>query len=149
MILGLSFCQTLRGSYWLLDSPTDERAIALTIEASTGDVRAFARDRTWHVKGTIDAERLASGQTIEGALTFRLLDERRVHYRIAFRADDGRCYELSGQGEWSGFSPIASLTVLPASLYDDRGEETGRGSLRFVRSEWARSIKSLRLRVSQ
>lgn len=137
----------MSGTYWLLDAPTDERAIAFAIEASTDDVRAFARDKTWRITGTIDAERLASAKPLEGTIAFKLLDERRVAYGFAFQGDDGRRYELSGQEEWSGISPVGSLTLLPASLYDERGEEIARATLRFdLRSDWAKWIKSFRLR---
>ena len=123
MLLGFSFRQTMSGSYWLLDAPADDRAIAFTIEAATPDVRAFVRDKTWRITGKIDAERLASSKPLEGTLAFKLLDERRVAYRFTFEGDDGRRYELSGQEEWSGMSPIHSLTLLPASVYDEHGEE--------------------------
>ena len=79
----------------------------------------------------LDAERLASRREIGGTVTLKVAHERRIPYRITFTGDDGRHYELCGQKEWSGLSPIGSMTVLPASLYDDRGEEVGRATLRF------------------
>src|SRR5258708_2765412 len=146
MPLGLSFRQPMSGSYWLLDLPVDERAIAFTLQAETHDVRAFARDKTLRTTGRIDAERLASGQPLEGTLAFRLARERRVTYRFTFGGDDGRRYELSGVEEWSRISPIESLTLLPASLYDAQGDEVGRATLRFdLRSDWASWLKSFRL----
>jgi hypothetical protein len=142
---GFSFRETMSGAYWRLDAPTDERAIAFTIEARAADVLRFARDKTCQVRGTIDAEELASGREVTGTLVLRLVDERRLPYRLAFRGDDGRSYELSGQKEWTGVSPVRSLTTLPATLYDDRGEEVGRAILRFDwRSnlgEWLRSFR--------
>ncbi|HXN32113.1 MAG TPA: hypothetical protein VN894_09630 [Polyangiaceae bacterium] len=146
MGLGFAFRQTMSGSYWRLDAPAQEDAMAFTFEAATTDVRDFVRDKTLHITGTIDAERLASAQDLDGTLAFRLLDERRVAYRFSFGGDDGRRYELSGQEEWRKISPIASLTLLPASIYDDRGEEIARATLRFdVRSDWAKWIRSFRL----
>jgi hypothetical protein len=148
MAPGLSFRETMSGNYWRLDAPTDERAIAVSLEAHTGDLVAFARDRTWQIRGTIDAERLASGRDIEGTLAFKLIDERRVPYRFAFRGDDGRRYELSGQKEWRGLAPIESMTVLPASLYDDSGEELARATLRFdIWADLGHWMRSFRLRV--
>jgi hypothetical protein len=147
MPLGFSFTQTMTGSYWLLDAPAEEGAIAFTMEATAPDVRAFARDKTWRITGTIDAERLARGRPLDGTLVFRLFDERRIAYRFTFPADDGRRYEVSGQEEWSGLAPVTSLTLLPVSLYDERGDEIGRAMLRFdLRSDWARWLKSFRLR---
>lgn len=138
----------MSGSYWLLDSPTDERALSVTLKASTRDLGEFVRKRTWLLEGTIEAERLASQRDLEGTLIFALIDERRIPYRIAFRGDDGRKYELTGQKEWSGFAPIESMTLLPATLLDERGGELGRATLRFdLRADWADWMKSFRLRL--
>jgi hypothetical protein len=142
---GFSFRETMSGSYWLLDAPTDERAITFTIEARAADVRRFLRDRIWKVTGNVDAEGLATSRPLEGTLTFKLLDERRLPYRFTFTGDDGAAYELSGQKEWSGLSPILSLTLLPATLYDAGGRELGRATLRFDwRSDFGRWLKSFR-----
>ena len=148
MLPGFSFRETMSGSYFMLDAPTDERAIAFTIEARASDVARFARDKTWGVRGTIDAEKLASGAEVEGTLTFKLIDERRLPYRLAFRGDDGKRYELSGQKEWMGLRPIASMTLLPASVYNESGEEIARATLRFdLRSDWGRWLRSFRIHL--
>ena len=68
-------------------------------------------------------------------------------YRFAFRGDDGRRYELSGQKEWTGLAPVASMTLLPATLLDERGEELARATLRFdLRADAFDWVKSFRLR---
>jgi hypothetical protein len=148
MAPGFSFRETMSGSYWRLETPTDERAIAFTIDARAGDLRRFARDKTWRITGTVDAEGLATKQALEGTLAFRLLDERRLPYRFQFVGDDGKDYELSGQKEWSGLAPIESMTLLPASLYDADGAELARATLRFdLRSDLASWMKSFRIHL--
>ncbi len=138
----------MSGSYWLLASPTDERALNVTFEASTRDLGQFVRSRTWALVGTIDAERLASRREVEGTLAFALIDERRIPYRFAFLGDDGRRYEFTGQKEWSGFAPVESMTLLPATLLDEQGLELGRATLRFdLRADWAEWMKSFRFRL--
>jgi hypothetical protein len=138
----------MSGNYWRLDAPTEERAISFTIEARADDVRRFARDKTWRITGTVDAEGLASAREIDGTLAFKLYGERRLPYRFTFVGDDGRGYEFSGQKEYSGISPIGSLTLLPASLYDAEGEELARAMLRFdVRSDLWRWLRSFRLHL--
>lgn len=138
----------MRGTFWLLDAPTDERALTVTIEARAHDVRRFALDRTWRLTGTIDADRLARRQPVEGTLAFKLLDERRLPYRFTFTGDDGASYELSGQKEWSGLAPVLSLTLLPATLYDADRAEIGRATLRFDwRSDLGRWMKSFRVHL--
>jgi hypothetical protein len=144
---GLSFRETMSGTYWRLDEPTEERAIAVAIEGQAS-LRGLVRDKIWSLHGTLDAEGLATGCAVEGTLAFRLLDERRLPYRLAFTGDDGRRYELSGQKEWSGVSPIESMTLLPASLYGSDGEELARATLRFdLRMDLAPWLKSFRLRL--
>jgi hypothetical protein len=145
---GFSFRETMSGSYWRLDAPTAERAIAFTIEARARDLRRFVLDKTWHITGTVDVEGLASAQALEGTLAFKLIDERRLPYRFTFVGDDGRGYELSGQKEWSGLAPVESMTLLPASLYDSGSEEIARATLRFdLRSDLGRWMKSFRLHL--
>jgi hypothetical protein len=143
----LSYRERMSGSFWLLDAPTDERAISLSFEAHASDVGEFLRTRTWRLAGTIDAERLASRREIEG--TIRLaMQERRLPYRFAFRGDDGRRYELTGQKEWTGLAPLSSMTLLPATLVGDQGEELARATLRFdLRADWADWMKSFRFRL--
>jgi hypothetical protein len=144
----LSFRERMSGSYWLLDTPTDERAIALTFEAHAPDVGEFLRTGTWNLAGTIDAEGLARRREIEGTLRFALIQERRLPYRFAFRGDDGARYELRGQKEWTGLAPVSSMTLLPATLLDERGAELARATLRFdLRADWAEWVKSFRLRL--
>jgi hypothetical protein len=145
---GVSFRERMSGSYWLLDAPTVERAISLGFEAHAADVREFLRTRTWMLAGTIDAEGLALRREVEGTIRYALLEERRVPYRFAFRGEDGHRYELTGQKEWAGFAPLASMTLLPATIVDERGEELARATLRFdLRSDWADWMKSFRLRM--
>jgi len=145
---GFSFRETMSGSYWRLETPTDERAIAFTIDARAASLRRFARDKTWRITGTVDAEGLATKRPLEGTLAFRLLDERRLPYRFKFTGDDGLGYELSGQKEWSGLAPIESMTLLPASLYDADGAELARATLRFdLRSDLASWMKSFRIHL--
>jgi hypothetical protein len=148
MFPGFSFRETMSGSYWRLDAPTDERAIAFTIEARAKSIRRFARDRIWTIKGTVDADGLASRSPLEGTLLFRLPDERRLPYRFSFTGDDGKRYELSGQKEFTALAPIESMTLLPVSLYGPDDEEMARATLRFdYRSDLGRWMKSFRIHL--
>jgi hypothetical protein len=146
MLPGFSFRETMRGSYWLLAEPTDERGIDVALRARVDDLPRFVRDKTCRLEGTVDAERFASGASLLGTLVFKWIDERRMPYRFWFLGDDGRRYELSGQKEWSGLAPLRSITMLPASLYDESGEELARATLRVdLRADWAAWLKSIRI----
>ncbi len=144
----ISFRERMSGSYWLLESPTEERALALSFEAHADDVADFLRTRTWALAGTIEAEGLARRREIEGSIRYALITERRVPYRFAFRGDDGRRYDLVGQKEWIGLAPMSSMTLLPATLVNDAGQEVARATLRFdLVADFGDWVKSFRLRV--
>jgi hypothetical protein len=145
---GLSFRETMHGTLWRLDAPIRESAVDVTLEVRSDDLRVLARDRTLQLRGTIDVEGLATNATVEGTLGFKLAPERRLPYRIRFQSDDGESYELSGQKEWLPVAPIASITTLPASLYDASGQEVARATLRFdVRVEGWHLLRSFRLHL--
>ncbi len=145
---GVSFTEVLSGHYWRLDAPVDERAIRLELRGTIPDAAVFVRDKTLILSGTIDAEQLASAQKIAGTVHFKLLGERRIPYRCTFRGDDGRRYELFGNKEWNGLSPLESVTLLAASLYDEAGDEVARATLRFdLRADWAHWLGSARLLI--
>lgn len=147
MLPGLAFREAMSGRYWRLDAPENERAIAMTIDAYARDLSDLARDRTFSVTGTIDVDGIASKRPLEGTVALKFVQAGRVHYRLAFRGDDGRRYELGGQKEWSGLAPIHSLTLLDATLYGESGEEFARATLRFdERADWVTWLKSFRLK---
>ena len=146
LVPGFHFREKMRGSFHRLDAPTQDHALDLSLTVETNDVRKFARDKTWTLQGTIDAEGLASHRAVEGTLEMRLFDERRLPYRCRFTGDDGAAYELRGQKELLPIAPLDSMTVLPASIYDARGEEVARAVLRFdARNELAAFLRSFRL----
>lgn len=146
LVPGFRFRETMRGSYYRVDAPVEDRAIEIVLTVETTDLRRFARDKTWTVTGHIDAEGLATRRALDGTLEMRLFDERRLPYRCRFTGDDGAAYELRGQKELLPISPIDSLTVLPASIYDANGEEIARVVLRFdARNELRPFLRSFRL----
>lgn len=149
MGLGFSLSESLSGSYYLLDEPLRDRAMAITLTLSVDGLRQFVRDRRLLAEGTIAAEGLAtSGQAISGSLAWKLFDEKRVPYDLAFAADDGRVLRLRGQRDFFVYDAVDSLTVLPASLYDEANVEIGRAMLRFdARSELPHLLRSFRPRV--
>ena len=148
MFPGFSFKETMSGSYWRLDAPADEHALSFTIEARAKSIRRFAKDRTWTITGTVDADGLATRALLDGTLLFRLPDEKRLPYRFTFTGDDGKRYELSGQKEFSGLAPVESMTLLPATLYTADGDEVARATLRFdYRSDLGKWMKSFRVHL--
>jgi hypothetical protein len=150
LLPGLALREPMSGSYFLLSAPTQEHPLSAAVEIHTDDLTEALREKAFRVGGTIDAEGLATHQPLTGTVAWRLLRQGRLVYRLGFQGDDGRHYEMTGQKEWSGLSPIHSLTLLPASLYDDSAEEIGRVTLRFdLRADGAAFLKSFRLHFGQ
>jgi hypothetical protein len=146
LLPGLALREPMSGSYFLLRAPTEEHALSASVEIHTDDLTEALREKAFRVGGTIDAEGLATARPLTGSVAWSLLHQGRLVYRLAFQGDDGKRYEMTGQKEWSGLSPIHSLTLLPASLYDEDAEEIGRGTLRFdLRADGVDFLKSFRL----
>ncbi len=146
---GFSFREELSGTFWRLQEPTDEHAIRVHLEARVPDSAAFLQSATAELSGRIDADGLASMRELHGSLSFKLLEEQRSTYQFTFHTDDDLLCELCGQKEWNALAPLEAITLLPASLYDERGQEMARATLRFdVRADWARWLASLRLVVA-
>jgi hypothetical protein len=146
LVPGFVWRESLSGTYWSLEAQADERAIAVRITAHARDIPTLLAKKEWRIEGTIDLDGFADARPLEGTLGFKLLDERRLPYRFWFTANDRKRYELRGQKDWSPVSPIESMTVLPASLYDEAGREIGRATLRFdLRNDLGAMLKSLRL----
>ncbi len=148
MGLGFELAESFAGTYYLLGEPLRDLAIQVSLHLGVDGIRRFAKDRKIVAKGTIVAEGLAAnGRPIEGTVSMKLFDERRLPYDLAFEADDGRFYRLRGQRDFF-VHDARSLTVLPASLYDDAGAEIGRAVMRFdPRRELPGIVKSFRPRV--
>jgi hypothetical protein len=147
VVPGLAFRESMQGTYWRLDAPTEVRSVAVTLDARA-DVTSLLRDRQLAVSGVIDVEQLATERPLEGTLAFRFARDGRFHYRLRFLGDDGGAYELGGQTEWSPLAPLSSLEVLAASLYDASNQEIGRGTLRFpARSGLWTVLRTVRLAV--
>jgi hypothetical protein len=148
--LKASFREWLLGSYWRLDAPTDERAMQVALEASSPDVAAAVRTKTWHLSGMVDAESLATASPLEGRVVFRVLEESRILYRFAFMGDDGRRCELVGEKAWSALTPLDGVTLLVATMWGEDGKEFARATLRFdLRADWLRWLRSVRLSMGR
>lgn len=149
MSAGFRFEETMRGSYYLLDKPQDERAIEFSIEARVDNLRRFARDLTARIRGVVTLEGLCKHANLDGTLGLKLLRENRLPYDFTFTADDGKKYRVRGEKNVVVLGLMESLTTLPASLYDDAEEEIGRAVVRFdLRSDWRKFLFSFRPRLS-
>jgi hypothetical protein len=83
-VLGFFFRETMRGNYYLLETPLVERALEFTLKVETRKLRQFLRTRTCSIAGDVTAEGIAKKAKLEGTLAFR---ERRLPYDFSFKGD--------------------------------------------------------------
>ena len=152
MGLGFQLAESMSGSYYLLDEPFRDHAMRVSLRLGVNGLRRFLRERKIDAKGLVHAEGLATrapeGVELTGSLTMKLFDEKRIPYDLSFQGDDGRTYRLRGQRDFFVHAAVDSLTILPASLFDDTGLEIGRAVLRFdARNDLGALVKSFRPRM--
>jgi len=146
-VLGFFFRETMRGNYYLLEAPLEERALEFTLKVETRKLRRFLRDRTCSIAGDVTIEGIAEHAALEGTLAFR---ERRLPYDFTFKGDDGKRYRFRGQKDWNWFAPAESISTLPATLLDENGAEIGRAVVRFdLRSDTSSFLKSFRPQITR
>jgi hypothetical protein len=148
MALGFSFDETMSGSYHLLSSQLDERAVAFTLHARVAGIRQFLKDKLARIDGEVTVEGFATGSPLTGTLALKLFDEQRLTYDFTFRADDGKTYRLHGQKDVTMIALTDTMTTLPASIYDAGGGEIARAVLRFdLRGSLVDFLRSWRMRL--
>ena len=152
MGLGFQLAESYSGSYYRLDEPFRDHPMRISLRLGVNGLRRFLRERKVEAKGLIHAEGLAAreveGVALGGTLAMKLFDEKRIPYDLTFEGDDGRTYRLRGQRDFFVHDAVDSLTMLPASLYDDANVEIGRALLRFdPKTELPTLVKSFRPRV--
>ncbi|MFF3579336.1 hypothetical protein [Streptomyces mirabilis] len=125
---GTVFKETMLGRVRLADEDGD-RPVRLDLLARADAVLLPHRTTRAHVSGRVRIAGRADDAEAEGELEIAPLSRRRIRYRITF-AMEGRRLTLGGWKSVSPKHPLASLTVLPYTLYED-GDRVGEGTLRF------------------
>jgi hypothetical protein len=151
-MFGFELRESLSGSYYRLDEPLREHALRIDLCLGVDGMRRFLRERRVEATGRVFAEqlaeRMAGGVPLFGTLTMKLFDEKRIPYDLSFEGDDRRTYRLRGQRDFFMHDAVDSLTMLPASVYDDDGLEVARAMLRFdPKTELPAMVRSFRPRL--
>ncbi|WP_394838253.1 hypothetical protein LVJ94_15215 [Pendulispora rubella] len=147
-MLGFRFRETMRGTYHLLDTPLDERAMEFTLVARTKGFRRFLREQVAEIEGEVTLEGLATNQPLSGTLSFKL-QEKRLPYGFSFKDDKGKVRRVRGQKDFSLIYLADSISTLPLSIYDEADREVGRGLVRFdLRGDTGKLLRSFRLRLA-
>ncbi|MGC0334328.1 hypothetical protein RKD23_007318 [Streptomyces sp. SAI-170] len=127
---GTAFSETMLGTL-RLDGEAKGPARKVRLELDVTAARVLRPGRTTEARavGRIRIDGLADGTAVEGELEISPLARRRIRYRLHFTAR-GRRLTLDGWKSVTLRRPVASMTVLPYTLYED-GSPVGTGVLRF------------------
>ncbi len=123
-----TFTETMLGRVRLADEDRD-RPMRLDLVVRTESVLLPHRTTRARVTGRVRIAGRADDAEAVGELEISPLARRRIRYRISFTLD-GRRLALDGWKSLTPARPVASMTVLPFTLYED-GEPVGEGRLRF------------------
>ncbi|MBQ0988333.1 hypothetical protein KBZ10_28265 [Streptomyces sp. F63] len=122
------FSETLLGTV-RFGGGEPQRRIRLDLHARAGGVlRPWATTRAG-LTGRVRITGLADDPHAAGELEISPLARRRIRYRLPFTAGDRRLF-LDGWKSVTPARPVASMTVLPFTLYEE-GVRVGEGTLRF------------------
>ncbi|MEU0435596.1 hypothetical protein ABZ153_28870 [Streptomyces sp. NPDC006290] len=125
---GTVFTETMLGTV-RLDGEPEERRIRLDLRATADRVLLPHRTTQARLTGRARITGRADDPCAEGELEVSPIARRRIRYRLTFTAD-GRRLSLDGWKSVTPRRPVASMTVLPFTVYEGDAR-VGEGVLRF------------------
>ncbi|MDP3278429.1 MAG: hypothetical protein Q8Q09_24785 [Deltaproteobacteria bacterium] len=130
-MLGLTFRETLDGSWHRLSEPGNELRCVVDVTVVIPSVTELLGNTVAEISGRVTLEGLATDRAFAGTLGIgSALREKRVPYAFALIGDDGRSYRFDGAKEINVLSIPRSITTLGAYVFDSEGVEVGRVILR-------------------
>ena len=142
--VNIAFKEVLTGTFARSDGSklSEDMRCELTLKAKGfGEVLGGV----WNLDGTISLHGLAQEAKVIGTLEMALFSRRRLDYEFGFEGDDGRVYRLEGKKTIRYLRPLDTLTTLPFSVSDDRGETVAEGTAAFDMKNLPRLVSSLRI----
>lgn len=145
---GVSFVETMTGSFHFVDRPLEERPLSFSIRArSSGSLLGFALRPVTEIEGAIDADGLAHHRRLWGTLDIDALRTGELRYDFSFEGDDGQLYAFHGHKTLRVTALAESISVLPGAIVNVAGSAVGEALLRFdLKSDLGRFLKNIRVR---
>ena len=144
-----TFHETMAGEA-LLTGEERPRPAQLDLAADVPGVLRPWADVEAAVTGRVRVDGFADDPAAAGTLRIAPVTARRIRYRLDFTARDGRRMHLDGWKSVSFAHLLRSMTTLPATITDGRGEVAGETLLRFdIRRSLAPMLASFRLRAAR
>lgn len=130
-MLGVSWKETLYGTWHRLSAPSDERRCVVDVTITMPKLTELLGNTVAEISGRVSLDGLATDREFKGTLGIgSLIRERRLPYAFTVIADDGRPYRFDGAKEVNVLKLPNSMTTLGAYIFDEHGEEVGRVILR-------------------
>jgi hypothetical protein len=145
-MLGVTFRETLYGSWHRPSAPADEKHCSITVSVRIPRMTQLLGNTVAALSGRVTLEGLATDRECKGTLGIgAIVRERRIPYALSFIGDDGGVYRFDGAKEVNVLELPRSMTTLGAYVFDAQGEEVGRVILRAdLREEVLQFIRTLR-----
>ncbi|MBK8253308.1 MAG: hypothetical protein IPK82_11670 [Polyangiaceae bacterium] len=145
-MIALTFRETMSGGYHLTTNPTADKPISFTIGVTLPSIAAFLSNILCSIEGMVTAEGLADHKHLKGTLHIDPFRARLLVYQFEFTDNSGRRLLLQGRKTLDRGGIVHAMTVLPAGIYDDRGNHIAQALLRFdLRSDLIKFLKSFKL----
>lgn len=116
--MSLVFTETLRGSYFLVDTPDDVRVCEVAASIRVKRPRPMQPTIDGQITGIATFEGMAAGVPVRGTLKLQSRRPRLVSYEFSFADAQGRTLLFRGAKHPSLMRPLYSATTLWGSLFD-------------------------------
>lgn len=116
--MSLHYTETLRGSYFFVETPDDVRSCEITVHVRLPRPRDGEVEVAAEMTGTAGFDRLAEQAPIAGTLRLRWSRPRRVTYEFEFTSLEGRTLQFRGAKHPSLMRPLYTATTLWATLHE-------------------------------
>lgn len=128
---GFRFAETMSGTFALVDSPDEQRRFSFTVECKAPSLLRHLRDGKLNMKGTLEADGLASFVPCEGTMVMLPLTHRFIRYELNFTGDDGAPYRFRGQKDIRFLDAAHTFSYLPGEVTDQSGKVVATCETRF------------------
>jgi len=140
-----AFKETMEGTIRIAGEDED-RPIRLDLTVRLPELLRPRSDVEGPMSGRVHVPGWADDTGASGTLHVAPLTARRIRYRLAFTAADGRCLRFDGWKSVDLRHPLRTMTTLPATITDEDGVVVGEARLRFwIRRDLLRMLASFRL----
>ena len=116
--MSLHYTETLRGSYFLVDTPDDVRTCEVSVNVRLPRPKGRVEEVEAEMTGAASFDRLTDSAPIAGVLRMRWVRPRRVDYEFTFSTADGRTLLFRGAKHPSLLRPLYTATTLWGTVHE-------------------------------